>query len=52
MIDFNGMSNRLGLFYALRLGNHVHCTFMFTFFVVISFKFFGGDVGCTQSYQI
>ena len=36
LTDFNGMSAHLGLFYALVLGNHVHCIFLFTVFV----KFF------------
>ena len=31
LIDFNGMSARLGLFYAERLENCFHCTFIFTF---------------------
>ena len=31
LIDFNGMSTRLGLFYAQKIGNRVHCTFMLTF---------------------
>ena len=30
--DINGMSNSLGLFYVIRLRNHVHCTFIFMFF--------------------
>ena len=29
LVGFNGMSTRLGLFYAERLGIHVHCTFTF-----------------------
>ena len=33
LINFNVMSTRLGLFYAQKLGNCVHCTFIFTFFV-------------------
>ena len=33
MVDFNGMTITLGLFYAKRLGNRVHCMFIFTFFV-------------------
>ena len=24
MVDFNGMTNSLGLFYVKRLGNHIH----------------------------
>ena len=31
-IHFNDISARIGLFYAEKLGNHVHCTFTFTFF--------------------
>ena len=31
MVDFNSMSICLGLFYAKRLGNHVHSMFIFTF---------------------
>ena len=31
MIDFNSMATCLGLFYAQRLENHVHCIFIFTF---------------------
>ena len=30
LIDFNSMSAHLGSFYA-KLGNHVHCMFIFTF---------------------
>ena len=33
LIDFSCMSNRLGLFYTKSLGNRVHFTFIFTFFV-------------------
>ena len=29
--DFNGISTRLGLFYAKTLGNHIHYTLIFTF---------------------
>ena len=29
----NGISTRLGLFYAFRLGNHLHCTFMFIYYL-------------------
>ena len=28
LIDFNDMPTRLGLFYALRLGNRVYCIFL------------------------
>ena len=39
---------QLILFYASRLGNHTHCTFIFTFFcVVVSQEFL-----CTLSYDI
>ena len=31
VIDFNGISTCSGLFYAKRLGNHIHYTFIFTF---------------------
>ena len=31
VIDFNGMSTRLGLFYAKKFGNRVHCTLVFAF---------------------
>ena len=31
LIDFNGISNSQGLFYAKRLGNYIHCTFIFIF---------------------
>ena len=30
-IDFDSMSTCLGLFYAKKLGNCIHCTFLFTF---------------------
>ena len=33
MTDFHGMSTYLGLFYAKRSGNHIHCIFIFTVFV-------------------
>ena len=33
LIDFNGMSTFLALFYAEILGNHVYCGFTFTFFM-------------------
>ena len=39
MIDFNGKSTRIELFYTDRLGNHLHCIFIFTFFVLL-FKSF------------
>ena len=31
--DFNGILTCLGLFYTERLGNHIHCTFIFCVFV-------------------
>ena len=31
LFNFNGMSNRLWLFYTSRLDKHVHCTFICTF---------------------
>ena len=39
MIDFNGISIHLELFYAKKLGNCIHCTILFTFFMWI-LKFF------------
>ena len=33
LINFNGMSIYLGLFWGYKLGNCVHYTFIFTFFV-------------------
>ena len=41
LIDwFWGISTRLGLFYAKRLENRAHCTFIFRHFVSLSFKRF------------
>ena len=43
LIDrFNGMSIRIGVFYAKRLGNRVPCRFIFIFFVLpfINFIYF------------
>ena len=41
MIDFNDMSIRQGIFYAQKLGNRVHCTFILTLFVwLLFFSFF------------
>ena len=37
LVDFNGISTHLGLFYSLKLGNCVHCTFIFTFFLAHSY---------------
>ena len=39
LIDFNDISTCLVLFYAWRLGNCIHCTFISTFFVLL-FDFF------------
>ena len=36
MIDFNGMSTSLKLFYAPRLGNRVQCTLIFEFCIIVS----------------
>ena len=47
LIDFNGISTHLGLFYASRLGNHIHCMFIITFLLVVSEDFF-----LTWSFQI
>ena len=33
LLDFNGMSTCLQLFYAQKLGNCVHCMYIFTFFM-------------------
>ena len=38
MIDINGMPTCLGLFYAYRSENHVHCMFIFTFLVFLYVK--------------
>ena len=40
MIDFNSISTPQGLFYTKRLGNHVHCMFIFVFFVQLFLKRF------------
>ena len=40
LLDFNDMSNRLGLFSAQRLENRFHYTFIFVFCLVLSLKFF------------
>ena len=40
LTDFNGLSNHLGLFSAERLRNHIHSTFIFTFFVTFRKGFF------------
>ena len=48
MIDFNGISTLLGLFYSSRLENHIHCMFIFTFFMQLflkSFFFALGHIG-------
>ena len=49
LIDFNGMSSRLGLFYDKRLGNWTHCTFIYRFFVLFFVCLF---LFCTKSYRI
>ena len=51
LIGFNGLSNRLGLFYAKRLGNGVHCMFILTFFVVFQ-VFFSWLYDRKYSYRI
>ena len=40
LTDFNGISTNPWLFYALRLGNRVYCTFILTFFVLFFLKVF------------
>ena len=45
--DFNGISTRQGLFYDYSLGNHVNCTFIFTFLLLFLKIYF-----CTSSNQI
>ena len=41
ILDFNGMSTHLVLFYAERLENHIQCTFIFYIFEYVnSFVFF------------
>ena len=35
LIGFNGMSTLVGLFYASRFENYIHCKFIFTFFYVV-----------------
>ena len=47
-IDFNVMSTFLGLFCAWRLGNFIHCTFIFTFLC----RYFLKVLFCTLSYKI
>ena len=37
LIDFNGLSTSIGMFYAIRSANRVHCTFIPTFFVFSCF---------------
>ena len=39
-IDFNVMSTNLGLFHTYRSGNHVHCTLIFTFLLLLLKRFF------------
>ena len=52
MIDFNGISTHLGLSYVKRFGNHVHSTFVFTFYVIISpgvpLKYIHGTTECLK----
>ena len=50
MIDFNGMSIYLGLFYNLRIENQIYCMFIFTSFVSLFLKSF--FFICTGSYWI
>ena len=38
LVDFNGISILLGLFYTQKIGRYIHCTFMFTFFVDLFLK--------------
>ena len=40
LIDFNGMSTRLRLFYTESSGNHVWCISIFTFFMLLLLKVF------------
>ena len=40
MTDFDDMPTHLGLFYAYRFSDHVHCTFIFTFFIWLFHKVF------------
>ena len=40
MIVFNGMSIRLGSFYASRLWNHIHCLFIFNCLCIYFLGFF------------
>ena len=40
LVDFNRMSINQGLSYTKRLGNHVHCKFLFTLFVLLFLKIF------------
>ena len=42
------MSTCLRLFYAYKLGNHVHCTFIFTFLYSCFFRVFF----CTVIYKV
>ena len=52
LIDFNGMSTGLALFYTRWLEILVHYTFIFTFFFSVFVQVFGGYFFSTQSYQI
>ena len=40
LIDFNSISNCLRLYHTLRFENHIHCAFIFIFFVLLSYKTF------------
>ena len=40
LVGFNAVSTFLELFYTKKLGSHVHCMFIFTFFCVVVFKEF------------
>ena len=51
LLDFNSNSTSLGLFYAKRLGNHIHWTFVFTFFMSFFLDSFEDFFFFTQSAQ-
>ena len=40
LISFNGMSAHVGLFYAYRLGNRIHCMFIFIILMFLKVIFF------------
>ena len=52
LIDFDGMSTRQRLFYALRLGNRFHCTFTFLFALTFLCCFFRVFILFLTIYQI